>query len=474
MTSRTGESPQLAALRSLLGEEKPPSPSRAWRAIRELVVMDYGIGTTAATELAADFAVIAEPPTDRLLKLWPAVTDRGEFARLLLAPAFAREHRTELDLGRKHTLEGVGHLTTLRRLRISRRKDITVLDGLATLRNLIHLDLDQCPEISDLAPIVGLTELTTLNLGGCRAVIDLAPLKALTGLERLDLSRTGISHLADLTELAALTELNVSRCVRLEDLEGLGDKPALTTLKIEGCARLTSLRGLGTLPGITRLSLTGCDELTDLRGITGLTGLEGLVISGCAGLASLEGVEQLPSLRWVSIVDSPEVRDLSPLSAVPALRKLLLSGQPVTDASSLPRSASLNELTLRYCDILDNLDGLGGLPALSDLWLDGCGGLRTPGTGHDLPSLRRLTLWSSPALEDLGGIADLPALAELSLLRLPDDLDPAGLRGRAPFKTIRTHRDHDPRWQAAISQALGKKVRMVNGWLEVLDEPLDA
>ncbi|MEV6040531.1 hypothetical protein AB0L65_56145 [Nonomuraea sp. NPDC052116] len=239
-------------------------------------------------------------------------------------------------------------------------------------------------------------------------------------------------------------------------------------------AHLTSLRGLGTLPGITRLSLTGCDKLTDLRGIAGLTGLEGLVISGCAGLASLEGVEQLPSLRWVSIVDSPEVRDLSPLSAVPALRKLLLSGQPVTDASSLPRSASLNELTIRHRDILDNLDGLGDLPALSDLWLDGCGGLRTPGTGHDLPSLRRLTLWGSPALEDLGGIADLPALTKLSLLRLPDDLDPAGLRGRAPFKEIGTHRDHDPRWQAAISQALGKKVRMVNGWLEVLDEPLDA
>ncbi|MEV6040530.1 hypothetical protein AB0L65_56140 [Nonomuraea sp. NPDC052116] len=154
--------------------------------------------------------------------------------------AFAREQRTDLDLGRKHTLEGVGHLTTLRRLRISRRKDITVLDELAALGDLVHLDLDQCPEISDLAPIAGLTELTTLNLAGCRTVTDLAPLKALTGLERLDLSRTGTSHLADLTELAALTELNVSRCVRLEDLEGLGDKPALTTLKIEGCAWLTS------------------------------------------------------------------------------------------------------------------------------------------------------------------------------------------------------------------------------------------
>ncbi|MET7621861.1 hypothetical protein [Streptomyces sp. NPDC005408] len=58
--------------------------------------------------MAARFAEIAEPPSDKLLSPWRDSSDRDAFAPLLLAPAFARENRTEPDLGRKLPLTAYG------------------------------------------------------------------------------------------------------------------------------------------------------------------------------------------------------------------------------------------------------------------------------------------------------------------------------------------------------------------------------
>ncbi|MEU0564148.1 hypothetical protein ABZ297_01965 [Nonomuraea sp. NPDC005983] len=58
------------------------SPERAWKFVRELVLN----GRTDALALAAEFAEIAAPSTDKLLKLWSQALDPDGFAEHLLAP----------------------------------------------------------------------------------------------------------------------------------------------------------------------------------------------------------------------------------------------------------------------------------------------------------------------------------------------------------------------------------------------------
>ena len=47
------------------------SPERAWKSLRELALRGQG----EALALAAEFAEIAEPSSEKLLKLWPQALD---------------------------------------------------------------------------------------------------------------------------------------------------------------------------------------------------------------------------------------------------------------------------------------------------------------------------------------------------------------------------------------------------------------
>ncbi|MFD9223670.1 hypothetical protein ACFWDI_27555 [Streptomyces sp. NPDC060064] len=160
------------------------------------------------------------------------------------------------------------------------------------------------------------------------------------------------------------------------------------------------------------------------------------------------------------------------------LDRLILTELPqFTDTSLLPRSASLRQLTVRdfeYLVTLDGLDRLAGLPSLEILSVEACPQLRTLGTGHGLPTLHSLFTSHCPELANLGSIADLPVLAELMLGNHSPNFNPDGLHSSAPFTMIRTHHDEDPRWQAAISQALGKTLRTANGRPEAVNEPPNA
>ncbi|MEV0228209.1 hypothetical protein [Nonomuraea sp. NPDC050786] len=105
------QSVDLSALRAQLPST---SPKNAWKIVRRLALEGKG----EALELAAEFAEVAEPALDNLLRLWPQALDPDGFAEHLLAPAFAAEGRTELTLRRRDSIIGLRHLTMLRTLRL--------------------------------------------------------------------------------------------------------------------------------------------------------------------------------------------------------------------------------------------------------------------------------------------------------------------------------------------------------------------
>ncbi|MFC7716633.1 leucine-rich repeat domain-containing protein [Nonomuraea recticatena] len=165
------------------------SPAHAWKTVRELVLD----GREDALTLAAEFAEIAEPSTDKLLKLWPEAPDPDGFAELLLGPAFTREGRTTLELRRRETITGVRHLTMLRTLRLDHCKHLTDLSDLAALTGLFRLELDGCAAVTDLTPLSGLPVLKTLILRSSRALTDITPLLTLRTLRHLDLRSSGVT-----------------------------------------------------------------------------------------------------------------------------------------------------------------------------------------------------------------------------------------------------------------------------------------
>ncbi|MET4922270.1 leucine-rich repeat domain-containing protein [Streptomyces sp. PSRA5] len=452
---------ELDAWRGLLATVKPP---QARKAVRELLVRGAGapaVDPGEAVALAARFAVVGEPSTDVLLKMWPKVADPDGFAELLLVPAYARENRTDLKVS-KVLPEGLRHLApVLRALHLDRCSGLTDLTPLAEYTWLISLDLGGCSGIDDLTPLGRLTALESLRLHRCRKVKDIGPLLKLRVLRRLDLSMTGVQSVAGLgaalpgleslslqgcrglrdirplsglrrlatldlgwtgikdlsalTDVGAITELDLTSCAHLTTLQGIAEMPRLRVLRMDKVRRLRSLDGLGHHPDVTELILTECDELQDLRAIAGLPGLTTLELALCERLTSVAGVEALTRLDLLRVRDCMALSDFSSLAGAPAPRSLFLAN----------------------VDGGPDLGFLPDLPGLRVLALDRIPALRTLDGAPDLPDLRVLDVRGCPALTDVGRVGDLPELRQVWIFRchLLHDLD--GLVGRAPLTELR-------------------------------------
>lgn len=455
---------ELDTLRDLLAVAKAP---QARKAVRELLVRPADappLDPAEAVALAARFAVVGQPTTDALLKLWPKVADPDGFAELLLVPAYTRENRTDLKVS-KAVPEGLRHLAPLlRTLHLDRCAGLTDLALLAGFTRLTSLDLGGCSGLGDLAPLAGLTALESLRLHRCREVKDIAPLLKLRALRRLDLSMTGIASvsglgaalpdletlslqgcrglrdirplsglrrlatldlgwtgikdLSALTDVGAVTELDLTSCAHLTTLKGIGAMPRLRVLRMDKLRRLRSLDGLGHHPDVTELVLTDCVELGDLTAIGGLPGLESLELTGCERLTSVTGVEALPGLILL------RVRDCTALG----------------DFSSLAGSATPRRLFLTNVDGGPDLGFLPELPGLQVLLIDQFRTLRTLGGAPALPGLSVLDVRKCPSLADLGRVGDLPRLGRVQIFECDVLHDVDGLAGRAPLTELRLER----------------------------------
>lgn len=452
---------ELDSLRELLATVKAP---QARKVVRELLVRGDGapaIDPTEAVALAARFATVGQPSSDALLKIWGKVADPDGFAESLLVPAYVRENRTDLKVS-KTVPEGLRHLRPLlRTLHLDRCAGLTDLTPLADFEQLISLDLGGCSGVDDLTPLAGLTGLERLRLHRCRKVKDIAPLLKLRALRHLDLSMTGVASvsglgaalpaledlslqgcrglrdlhplgglrrlttldlgwtgikdLSALTDVGAVTELDLTSCAHLTTLKGIDAMPRLRVLRMDKVRRLRSLDGLGHHPDVTELVLTECAQLGDLRAIAGLPGLESLTLADCERLTSVAGVETLTALNLLRVRDCTALSDFSSLAGAPAPRRLFLTNiDGGSDLGFLPR-----------------------MPGLRVLLIDRFHTLRTLDCAPDLPDLRTLDVRHCPSLADLGRVGELPELRRVQIFECDVLHDADGLAGRAPLEELR-------------------------------------
>jgi internalin A len=440
--------PNLSALRALLPKA---TPTRAWKAVRELAIVAPQV-TRPALELAAEFAEIALPPTERLLKIWQQTPDPDGFAEFIIAPAFVRAGRTHLTLTARSLPVGLRHLTNLRDLELERTAFCTDISELAGLTGLTSLDLYGANRITDFSPLAALTRLETLRLGGTN-ISDLTPLLGLSQLTNLNLSNTKVASLDGVAAAFPLLELlDLARCDAIDDvsplsgasnlrslhlygtsitdLTGLRDLPALEELWIG--PELTSLDGLNALPSVRRLNLGYRGELaglnhggpyphitelvlpwapvSDLGIVSRFPGLTEIAFWNAHKVASLEELRGHPSLAKVMLLRTTNSADLSPLCDMPALRELHLEDLGERDLSQLAGMPPLPELHIHRSERLTTLDDI---PDVRSLHLSSCERLSDLTAVGD--GLEELSIFWCPSIQELRQITRLRGLKRLSV-----------------------------------------------------------
>ena len=105
------------------------------------------------------------------------------------------------------SLEGIGQLAQLRRLRLALLRKLSSLGGIEELKDLRDLTITTCRKIKDIGPVTGLTKLEILRLDNCGTLDSLHPLCALPNLRTLTFAATTNIRDGDLSPIKKLLSL---------------------------------------------------------------------------------------------------------------------------------------------------------------------------------------------------------------------------------------------------------------------------
>ena len=258
--------------------------------------------------------------------------------------------------------------------------------------------------ISDIAPLANLIALTSLNLSRTQ-ITDIRPLGSLVNLKQLRLGRTHISDIAPLADLRALEWLELEK-TPISNLSPLADLTALELLDLGG-TQVSDLRPLAGLATIDRLYLENT-SVSDLGPLTGLKKLKSL-LAWDTKITDLKPLAQLTNLTTLHLSNT-QVADIGSLAGHLMLKTLSLWSTQVSDLKPLAQLTALEYLDLAFTQV-SNLGPLAGLAALKvlDLQRTNVSDLR-PLT--NLTALEKLDLSHTRVsnLEPLAGLATLTAL----------------------------------------------------------------
>ncbi|WP_369392085.1 NACHT domain-containing NTPase [Streptomyces sp. CG1] len=197
-----------------------------------------------------------------------------------------------------------------------------------------------------------------------------ARLSSLTKL-RIDFRLQNLSFLIELPPLQVL----VCAVQGTADLSLLRGHPGLKTLQLVHAASLRHPEALVDLPALRllQLPLVGTDGV---EGLPALPSLLHLALSRVRAETRLGFLAQHSGVEYLYLVGvrRNSLPDLTPLSALTALQDLSLYNFDTWDLAQrlMSQYPELVGLTLNNCLLHDGLDGLGRLPRLRWLELEGC------------------------------------------------------------------------------------------------------
>jgi Leucine-rich repeat (LRR) protein len=262
-----------------------------------------------------------------------------------------------------------------------------------------------------------LTNLDALNLSNCLKIQDLTFLENLTRLASLDLSNCQkISNLIPLAKLTNLISLNLRNCLLVNDLDPLQDLINLNFLNLSDCWQVINLSPLSKMMNLRTLNLRNCHLVSDLSPLEDLVNLTLLDLSGCQQIDTLNTIVNLINITSLCIANCWKISDLNPLSNLDGLNSLNLSAcEQLIDLNPLTNLTNLTSLNLSGCREIRDLRPLANLTNLTSLDLSFCKQITDLRSLTDLTNLTSLNLSGCQALNDLRPLTGLTNLKSLNL-----------------------------------------------------------
>jgi hypothetical protein len=266
--------------------------------------------------------------------------DADQFAREVLAGS---PNVVSLTLRRTAQIRAVRHIPSVRNLRYVALEGCGDLEFLRHLKELESLTVRGDAELDDLSPLVDHPRLTNLWIEGTGDV-SVQPLTSLTSLRRLDLDCHHLRDIAPLGECEWLRSLTLRRARPAKHLENMVPPARLTELELSDCGQLYDLDALPEMSALQRLRLDECPVVNLAGAVRWARTLKTLEMTANQSLASLQSLPRLPYVE-TAILLSP-VADLRPLLRMPALRSLTVRVGPEPVLAPLRSLQSLERLTV--------------------------------------------------------------------------------------------------------------------------------
>ena len=214
--------------------------------------------------------------------------------------------------------------------------------------------------------VSGLTNLQTLTIPG-NALGHLAPLTNMTGLTNLNAANDNLTNADTLSVLTNLQYLNL-RANTLTNLPSLKHLTQVNNLDLSYNS-LPSIAALASMTNINSLQV-GSNPLWDLSPLTNMLAL-GFVDCGYCEITNLPSLVKLTNLYQMNI-DNNQITSLAPVDAQTSLNYLDAGSNPLTDLNSVALLGNLANLQtiLLYNIQATNVSFVSGFYNVTDLSLD--------------------------------------------------------------------------------------------------------
>ena len=241
----------------------------------------------------------------------------------------------------------------------------------------------QFPEFT---PPASAEKLERLRLSDCPALIKIGKCNFPLTLS-LDIENTGFESFPVLTGVKKLTNLDVTNCSKLENLDGLKGIEGIEEndrLSLSGCTKLKDISGIAHFKGIA-LSLE-VNELPEIKMPNGIVNLQ------AGEIKSLKNIELYSELERLNVISS-KITSLASLSALKKLRFLDISkNEKIKSLKGIELLEWLETLVLLGLKNLEDISALDKL-VLQKIYIQGCKKKKSDFPSHLQSAIDWQTTW---------------------------------------------------------------------------------
>lgn len=269
----------------------------------------------------------------------------------MLSDEWKKVFRSFVTLDNEPTREQLHELTYLKKIDISGKKLISVLEPLKKLPALEELYASNSG-IKEIIPVKEMLNLKILDISFCE-VADITPVAGLKSMQSLNISSSRITDLKAIAGLRNLRSLSVENCAIASSVPLL----SLSRLEIvfaEGVPAIANNVGQlwDSIPDALIIYQTG--RIRDWW--NGLTDPWKAVFNSIEPMGNAPSPEQLhrvASLKILDLTESRNITDLFPLRMLARLENLNISRLPVADLMALSLNSRLLEFNCSDTPVTD-------------------------------------------------------------------------------------------------------------------------